>query len=428
MKALFLTPLLFLIISCGSHRNSYKKSPKPPTTTKSKKRTHSNINPKNNSSLTTICHKILVNNELQLIVETFNTYNKSPSNTIKINNTKLYLIKINLTSTDQSRLEASVYGPLWQSDKSKALLNFEHGIVFTKEELKAMKSKPMFKFDTDGTLFKYRFDFKTKKPFREALLTTKSNASWKQKTKVTKYTNNSHPGSEEMVQTRSGKYALIHEKGVSILINKLNGKQIIDKWLTKSFTKKCSIKEFRNVRIFLSEDLNHIVASPRRIWNRGVHKSVITKFELDGKIYDRKKYGIYYSRPNNKAMIYERKDDDPHLLYETPHQIITINKELVFFMSDEEEIKLYKPNSAAFKSIKYKSKNRYSAFPDLKHYESSNEILLFEIDSNTSTGSENLYISKWNYEGHTLIKYNLDVEAFFIDNKIIEITKISLKK
>ena len=178
----------------------------------------------------------------------------------------------------------------------------------SQEDVNAATATPMCTFDVDGTLIRFTRDAKRQVMVRDALVVRPKNGSWKRQGDVLPVHDVLPPMSEDRVLTGSGRYILLFQNGKAECLNLFTGEPKDDGWLTQRFAEARSIENLDNVRLFLTEDLKHLVVSPMAIWNDSLRKTY-EAFDFDGKTYRRADVGLAYSRPSEKPLLFKRHMD-----------------------------------------------------------------------------------------------------------------------
>lgn len=376
-------------------------------------------NPIKSSSQIDVRQRHVAGGALRLIVETSRRIRPLLSHSSKTLDAKGYYVTIDLSSKDGN---VTTYGPLWDIPNVRSSISFNTGANFTEADRTAAAAQPKFIFDANGSLNRFVFNLKNKKLVRDTLKTFAQHGQWEDKTEVSTFADDLPPFSEMRLFNHSGTFIILHENGVSKLFDRMTGQEKKDEWLTDVFTQKCQMKDFQNVGLFLTDDLNHLVASPRGAWNKGNGEAHITTFELDGKVYSREKYGIYYSRPSVKPMVFLRHENERSFLDEAPYDAFSIDGELHFYMAYTDSIKLYKPSGEEKVSINVDLSSEFGGSPklDIQHSQNTNELILFEDVLDFDKGEIDFRLIRWNYKENRITRHELKVEKILKEQLTIQ--------
>ena len=359
----------------------------------------------------------LSGNELRFIVETYRTWTPLLSHSSKTADAKGYLITIDVGSKKPLAERTTIVGPLWDVPDPRSSISFQAGANFTQEDVNAATATPMCTFDLDGTLLRFTRDAKRNVMVRDALVVTSKNGSWKRQGDVLSVQDALPPMSEDRVLTRSGRYILLFQNGKAECFDLFTGKPRDDAWLTQRFAEARSIANLNNVRVFLTEDLEHLVVSPMAIWNDFPRKTY-EAFDFNGKTYRRADVGLAYSRPSEKPLLFKRHmDDQAGFLAEPPHGAFSIKGELFLFASDDATLRLYTPDlqkeivARASSGVKWES----VPFPQIQHAEAANELVMFASNDITARAGPNeiMHVLRWNYVTNKLTQDDAKIIDLF---------------
>jgi hypothetical protein len=364
--------------------------------------------------------RTVVKDELRLVVETSRTYRPLFSGSSRTADAKGYLVLVNLASDKPLDEVAQVYGPLWDVPNPRSSISFEAGANFTQEDADAAAATPMCTFAPDGTLLRFTRDPARKTLVRDALVVSPTAASWKRQGDVKPVDDDLPPMSEARLLSPSGQYILLFQNGQATLSDLFTGQPKDDPWLTNAFAHAHSIKNFKNVRYHLTDDLNHLVLCPMAIWNDKFGPSGKTHetFDLDGKTHTRADVGLAYSRPDPAPKLFPRKmEPGQSFLDEGPRDAFSINGKLYLLMTDEKALRLYTPDGSKEFRLDAHGKPQWPLYPflQLQHAPANNELIIFDTNEITRTAGPNETVSviRWNYQTATLTRHNVPVLKLF---------------
>lgn len=357
----------------------------------------------------------LVGNELRLIVETYRTWTPVAAHSSKTSDVKSYLVTIDLSS-DKKLLERSkIYGPLWNVPNTRSSISFSAGVNFTKQDEDAAAATPGMLFGEDGELLRFKFDLASKSLQRHSLELKEKSASWKLLGDVKQGDDRQGHMSENRCRTNSDRYKVFYQDGNATCVDCFTGEIIQDEWLTTCFIEVRNIKDFSNVRQFLTDDRQHLIASPMATWNNG--KIHIESFDYQGKTYKRSEFGLAYSRPNKAAQLFPRQMINNDFLGEPPHAAISIAGELFLLQVSKSALRLYTPDQRQEYVVKATEKPRWvdTSNPQYQFNPATKELILHGAITKYSSVEE-VYagVTRWPYE-----KNNVD-QADFLLNELFE--------
>lgn len=356
----------------------------------------------------------LVGNELRLLVETYATWLPPLSHSSKTANAKGYLVTIDLASKKPLPERARVIGPIWDVPNPRSSISFQAGANFTKDDAEAAAATPVCDFDRDGTLLRFTRDRARKITVRDALVIAPEGCSWKRQGDVQPVRDDLPWGSENRVRSESGRYILLYQNGKAECRDLFTGAQIEDAWLTQAFAQVRSIENFDNTRLFLTEDLNHLVVSPMAIWNDFPRK-IYKTFDYDGKTHTRADVGLAYSRPAEKAFLFPRKmDEKESFLAEPPFGAFSIGGELYLFASDESTLRLYSPDGQKEIVGRAPPGTQWEVlpYPRIQHAAEANELVMFRSNAVASAAGRSEVV-RWNYTKHTVTCDDVSISDLF---------------
>jgi hypothetical protein len=363
-----------------------------------------------------IRQQMVVGNEVRLVVETYRIDRAPSSRRSDTRDAKGYLVMVDLASKEPLAERARIFGPLWDVPNPRSSLSFSAGVNFTKEDADAAIATPACEFDLDGTLVRFAGDNTRKMLVRDAFVPAKEVGAWKRQGDVKEIDDKSPVGSEDRLFTLNHRFLLLFQDGKANLFDIFTGERKEDEWLTKCFAHVRSIKDFRNVRHYLTDDLNHLVASPASIFNN-FHKA-IEHFELDGKTYKRSDFGLAYSRPTTSPVLFRRKiETEQDLFCEPPRGVYSIEGKLYLFTNDNLCLRLYTPDETKEFRTNPGEKPQWPLYPYVKtqHIPGSNELIFFDSNYLTARPITKTVVSviKWNYKNRTVDRYDTNLVDLF---------------
>jgi hypothetical protein len=330
--------------------------------------------------------KIVVGNQLRMVVETYRSYRPIDASSLRTADAKGYLIIVDLAGENPLADRATVFGPLWDVPNPRSNLSFTAGANFTKQDVEAAKATPMCVFDENGALLRFIRDPSRQTLVRDAFIDDPNGGSWERqgdlKPMLEDFLKSRRKldvmnmrqadfdrlaASEDRVATPSKRFVLFYRDGTAALFDAFTGDAKDDPWLTTCFKHAHSIKDFTNLRTYLTNDLNHLVVCPEP--TSGTAAMLLT-FKLDGKTYKRSEVGLAYIRPTLAPTIFSNVQKR---LFGRPHGAVSIDGELYLFMNEENELILYSPDG--------KKTCRVAATDpgfDLQHVPADDEIILFQ--------------------------------------------------
>jgi hypothetical protein len=253
----------------------------------------------------------LVGNELRILLETVVYFRPLTSHSSKASSAKGWLITVDLAKQGPLSGRSRVYGPLWDVPNVRSSLSFDVGAHFTDQDVAAARATPFIDFDWDGTPVQIRRD-QHGHGIRERLVLG-ATPRWKPDGSFSPLPAPGPPMNEETVETLSGRYHLQLSDGHTTVHERLTGKRIVDPWLEKAFTTYRNIKELKNVRTWLTDDLQYLVCNPQPVYLevRGDPRD----FEYAGKTYRRGEYVLVWQRPNPEPRIVKKpRAETPQIL------------------------------------------------------------------------------------------------------------------
>ena len=206
----------------------------------------------------------LVGNELRILLETVVYFRPLTSHSSKASSAKGWLITVDLAKQGPlsgafSRLRA----PVGRAECA-IFAQLRRRRHFTDQDVAAARATPFIDFDWDGTPVQIRRD-QHGHGIRERLVLG-ATPRWKPDGSFSPLPAPGPPMNEETVETLSGRYHLQLSDGHTTVHERLTGKRIVDPWLEKAFTTYRNIKELKNVRTWLTDDLQYLVCNPQPVY------------------------------------------------------------------------------------------------------------------------------------------------------------------
>lgn len=352
-----------------------------------------------------IRQQFLAGNELRLVVETSRSWVPRGERNRRTADAKGYLVRVDLGSSQPIANSATVVGPLWDVPNDRSDISFSSGETFDKKDTAARAATPDCRFDVDGTLLRFIPAAERGLLARDELALSPAGGTWKRQGDTRLIPSKLMPGSEDRIRTETGRYGVLREDGKTACFDLFTGEPIDDPWLSKRFAEARSIETLNNVRLFLTDDLNHLVVSPIESWNQAgrLHKW----FKLDGVTYVRSEAGLAYSRPAEKPVVFERRlEDDEFWLAQGPHGAISIAGQLFLLERNETMMRLYTPDLGK-EIVTHEPPEEgweYNRFMHFQHIAEAKELVLFATNEITATArpDETMRVLRWRYETNTL--------------------------
>jgi hypothetical protein len=370
-----------------------------------------------------IQRRMIVGDELRLIVETSRVEGSFMSHTSKEADLKGYFITVDLSSSEPLASRARVYGPLWDVPNPRSSLSGGlAGPQFDKPNADAARATQMYVFDTDGTLLKFTIDpaHKHKPLVREAFVATPDSGSWQRQGEVEAVDDHLEPKSDDRLLTASGRFILLYQVGEARLFDLFTGEPKDDPWLTQCFAQMRSSKDLGNVRQFLTDDLNYLVISPEP-WQKAKRQMAKT-FEFAGKTFSREDVGLAYSRPDPSPKLFPQKMSQEKM--EGPEGAYTIDGNLYLYslMKDERSLRLYTPDGKKeFRVLRDDAPDKLAwqlsaAFWKIQHAPEKDELIIPDHSSEIrSKDGINATVSmiRWNYKKGTVTRQDTPIIDLF---------------
>ena len=362
--------------------------------------------------------KMVVGNELRLVVETYRSVMPFYAHSSKTLDAKGYVIFIDMASEKPLKERARVFGPLWDVPDSRSSISFMDGVHFTDKDRKAARVSPHCVFDTNGDLVRFIRD-KRDILMRDVFVPDAKAGTWQHQGEVKSMTNSFPPGSEDRLVSFSRRFALYSAGAKAQLFDLFTGEQKEDAWLTRAFADARSIKDLNNVRFFLTDDLNHLVVSPMAIWNTGLgpEQRIIEDFELNGKTYKRSDVGLAYSRSDSAPTLFSRTMTEKGFLDEGPHGAFSIEGRLFLFMNDEKSLRLYTPDGKKEFRLTSDGKPVWPIYPFLQMQHDPARDKLFIFDTSVLEGKMGLNlivrVFEWNYKAGNIVRHDVPIGELF---------------
>jgi hypothetical protein len=270
----------------------------------------------------------LVDNELRILLETAIRYQPRTSASSKVSSAKGWLITVDLSKTGPIGERARVFGPLWDVPDERSSLNFDAGVKFTGRDAAASKATPFVDFDSRGTLVRIRPDPQNPAaPMIRERLVMAAHPVWQPDGTFLRLPPPGRPMNEDTLVTASGQYHLQLSGGKTFLHERLTGKQIPDPWLEEAFANLRGMKDFGNVKTWLTDDLKYLVSSPDPNWKDRT-------FEYNAKDYNRGEYGLVWQRPNPEAIIFKKPRTETNTTRIAIEGALSIDGRLYFLYRD----------------------------------------------------------------------------------------------
>lgn len=347
--------------------------------------------------------KMVVGHELRLITETYRSYSPFYSHSTTTKDAKGWFIIVDLNSSKPLPERSQIFGPLWDVANPRSILSFNAGAYFTQADIDAANATPSCSFDALGTLIRYVRDSKREVVVRYDFLPSRQGGTWKRVSETKVAPGSLQQTSENILTTPSGQFILSYLGGQAKLVDRLAGADKPDEWLSNCFAQVHSIKNFENVRYFLTDDLNYLVVRPEAIWNTG-RGPIISTFEFGGTTYNRADVGLAYSRPDPTPQIFQRAPN-PSFLDQEPHGAFSINGRLYLFMHDTKSLRLYTPDGKTEFRLTATSQPDWPtySFVETQHLAAENQLVLFGSDDlGREVGLHEVSVNIWNYKSGTM--------------------------
>jgi hypothetical protein len=250
------------------------------------------------SPMLTVRDSRVAGDELRLKIETAVSHSKLASESSTVSDVAGYYVLVDLKSTTPLPRRSRVIGPLYTNPAERSDMAYS-GVDFTDRDRQARAATPQIFFDDQGDLVQLkpsgslfereRLDVESHRPCWVSAGTQSlpSLSVWR------------------TIFTPSRRWAVDYEAEVARLYDMRTGEQKDDPWLQAALT------DFRtraktngalyNVRLWLSDDLTHLVVAPDagRVYRDGTP----AKFENAGKQFSGDDYGLDYARPNPQTQI-----------------------------------------------------------------------------------------------------------------------------
>lgn len=346
-----------------------------------------------------IVSQCLVGDQLHLIVETSRRYYPWFAEHTRTVDMKGYFIVIDLLSKQPLKDRARVFGPIWDEPNSQYSRPSE---IFPRQNTNPEADEPYPVLDGNGTLLRFTSTGSPNTMMRDELVVTPISASWQRQRSITPVDAPKPPGSEDRLLTESGRFLLLFQNGRAECFDRFTGDRIEDPWLTQRFAEVRSIPNLKNIRLFLTEDLNHLVVSPMAAYNNG--QKIFDTFIFQGKTIKRSDVGMAYSRPAEVPFLFARKAQD-NFNAQPPHDAFTIGGQPYLFMSDKTMLRLYTLDEShqmvahSTPEVHWKA----SPYPRIQHAPKNGEIILYEtaLDGDFNTI---LSVFRWKYGANSVTR------------------------
>ena len=286
--------------------------------------------------------------------------------------------------------------------------------VFTSADERAARETPGFAFDREGTLLRFRQ--LGNEWVRERLDLGATGPSWARVGTVRPIEDRTEPLSEDRVESGDGRHALIRQNRRAQLFDLFTGERIEDSWLTTAFEAARSIPQFENVRYFLTDDLNHLVANPVTVYNDGTPDGDgVRTFEWDGRTYRRAEAALVFSRPNPRAQVLARPNDPGRFRDEPPNEVFVDNGELLLFDSQPTWMRLFTVDGREVSRVDAAGQAVWSSgliFERL-HLPDTHEVAQRYQPEGTSVREATEQFVLWNYRTGAVTGYTVPVASLF---------------
>jgi hypothetical protein len=327
----------------------------------------------------TVREKTVVGHELRLVVETSATAQPLWSHSSRTTDVKGYLILVDLASKLPMTQRSKVYGPLWDVPQPRSTISFTAGANFTREDADAALATPHCAFDEKGELVRFRTDIAHKKILFDRL--DLATASYKDSVAFAPIDDRTPPMSEDQVISPSGRYMLLYQDKVARLYDLYSGEEKADPWLTDRFSESRRIPNFQNVETLLTDDLDHLLVSPRAIWNEGAGIPLHETFTFGGKTLSRAEYFLCADRPEPSLGLVHRKVDEREFLREAPDSAFIIDHQLMMMHTTKDAIRLFRRDG----TVVYHSEAKVAAgwhngTLGTRHLVSDGKLVFFTVD------------------------------------------------
>lgn len=250
------------------------------------------------SPILTVRDSRVVGDELRLKIETAVSHSKFASESSTVSAVVGYYVLVDLKSTTPLPRRSRVIGPLYTNPAERSDIAYG-GVDFTDRDRQARAATPRIFFGDQGNLVQLK---PSGSLFERELLDVESHRPcWVSAgTQLLPSLSVWHT-----IFTPSRRWAVDYEAEVPRLYDMRTGEQKDDPWLQAALT------DFRtrartngalyNVRLWLSDDLTHLVVAPDagRVYRDGTP----AKFENAGKQFIGDDYGLEYARPNPQSQI-----------------------------------------------------------------------------------------------------------------------------
>jgi hypothetical protein len=367
-----------------------------------------------------IRRRMIVGNELRLIVETSRRERSFMSHSSKTADAKGYFIRVDLSSSEPLAKRARVYGPLWDVPTSRSSLSFTAGPEFTKVDVEAHRATPMCVFDTDGTLLKFTTGRARKVLVREAFVAVPDGGSWQPQGEVRPADDHLEPMSHDRLLTASGRFILLYQKGEAKLFDLFTGEAKDDPWLTQCFAQARSNKDLKYARLVVTDDLNYLVIIPMKILNRG--QPEIQTFQQNGKTYDCAEFGLAYSRPDPSPKVFSRTKEEQKR--DAPDGAYSIDGDLYLYslIESARSLCLHTPDGKKdFRVQRDDAPGRFAwelsaPFADIQHVPEKDELIIPDHTSEIHAKDgihATVCMIRWNYKKSTTTRQDTPIVELF---------------
>jgi hypothetical protein len=367
-------------------------------------------------STMTVSQKTVVGRELRVILQTSRTVEPFWSHSLTTQDVKGYLIVVDLASNAPMVQRSKIYGPLWDVPQPRSEISFSAGANFTQTDVDAALATPRCAFDENGELVRYRNDLAHKKILFDRL--DVPTATWRQPAVLTPIDDRAPPMSEDQVISPSGRYMLLYQKDTARLFDLYTGQEAPDPWLTARFAESRRIPKFENVSTFFTDDLDHLVVSPRAIWNEGPGAAMHETFDFGGKTLSRAECFLCADRPEPSLGVVYRKPDQREFLAEAPTAAYTIDHQLMLMYASAKAVLLYRRDGTIVyhTEAKVPAGWRNGAFGTL-HIPAAGQFVFFYVDlehmDKDQIMDRHVALNTWDYRRGVVTSYVVPVVDLF---------------
>lgn len=368
------------------------------------------------SAVMDVQEKTMVGNELRMIVETHRSVFPFWSHTSTNYDTKGYLIIVDLASNRPLPQRSRVYGPLWDVPDAQSEFVCTPGDDFTKNSVGPRRQLPYFEFDENGGLIRFRADLihgQTRVDHLDLKSTTYTDL-----TAYKPIDSQTQPGSDDRVDSNSGRYMLLYQNNAAHLYDLYTGREKQDAWLTNLFAESRRIPFFEKVRALLTDDLNHLVISPRELWNEGFGRPKHTTFDLGAKTFSRAEYFLCADRPEANLQAIKREAYQQAMIFPPPHEAFTIDGGLMLLERTNDTIRLYRRDGTTVYQINGSSTSGWiGQIIGMSRRPSEGRLGFFTVDLNHHNWDQimdrEVVLHIWDYHRNTITRAVVPITDLF---------------